>query len=156
MSRQSFGERRRRVGDGKAPVVNPMWPMLAMMFAGVWVAWPWFLLNEALMKSDDLRRQAKLVLLGLLGSTVVAAVVIALVEVELLGVREARYVVLLLVTWKLGISYVLHARQLESFSLWQYFGGAGRSGLYVMLAAAYLAGALFDKLPFGVLWLVLR
>lgn len=156
MSTKSFGDRRRRVGDAKAPVVNPMWPMLALMFAGVWVAWPWFLLNEALMKSDDLRRQAKLVLLGLLGSTVIAAVILAMVKFELLGVREARYVVLLLVTWKLGVSYVLHARQLESFALWQYFGGQGRNGMYVMIAAALLAEPLFAKLPIGVLWLVLR
>lgn len=156
MSRASFGERRRRVGEGKALVVHPNWPLLALMLAGVWIAWPWFLLNEVLMKSDDLRRQAKVVLIGLLGSAAIAAVIVALLEVELLGVREARYVALLLVTWKLGVGYVLQTRQLESFSLWQYFGGHGHNGLYLTLAAAWLAGSLFEKLPFGVLWLVLR
>lgn len=156
MSPQSFGERRRRVGDAKVPVVHPMWPLAALMFAGVWVAWPWFLLNEALMKSDDLHRQAKLVVIGLLGSTAFALVIMALLKVELLGLREARYVMLLLVTWKLGIGYLLHARQVEGFSLWQYFGGQARNGAYVMIAAAMLAKPLFEHVPFGVLWMVLR
>jgi hypothetical protein len=152
----SLGERRKRVGASKLPVVRPMWPLLAMMFAGVWIAWPWFLLNEALMKSDDLRRQAKVVVIGLLVAAGIAATIISMVEVELLSIREARYVAMLLMAWKLGVSYVLESRQRKGFGLWGYFGGEPRNGLYVFIAATYLSGVIFERLPFGVLWLVLR
>lgn len=153
---QSLGERRERVGAAKAPVVRPIFPLLAMMFAGVWLAWPWFLFNEAMMKSDDLRRQAKVVVIGLLGATALASIIMAMIQVELLGVREARYVAVLLTAWKLGVSYVLDTRQNKSFALWEYFGGQPLNGAYVVLAASFLAGVIFEHLPFGVLWLVLR
>src|SRR5689334_10250126 len=124
----SFAERRRRVGAAREPVGSPVWPMLTCMFGGVWLAWPWFLLNEYLMKSDDLQRQAKIVLVGLAGSIVLAFLVVSLLAMEILDVREARYAALLLLTWKLGVSYVLHTRQGKSFQLWTYFGGEGRNG----------------------------
>ena len=25
--------------------VSPLWPMLAVMFGGAWLAWPWFAVN---------------------------------------------------------------------------------------------------------------
>ena len=153
---QTLGDRRRRVGAAKAAVVRPVYPLLALMFAGVWLAWPWFLLNEHLMKSDDLRRQAKVVALGLVGAAGIAAIVLALVEAEVLGVREARYAYVLLVAWKVGISYVLERRQGKSFSLWEYFGGQALNGLPIVLVARYLSGLIFEHLPFGLLWLVLR
>lgn len=152
----SFGERRRRVGAPKQLVVRPTWPLLAFMFGGVWLAWPWFLLNEYLMRSDDLQRQAKLVLLGLLGSILLAYLVIWLLQIQVLDVREARYAALLLLTWKLGISYALHSRQSQSFELWNYFGGEGRNGVWIAIAGSFLAIPLFERIPFGVLWLVLR
>src|SRR5262245_55492127 len=126
MGEHSLGERRKRVGAAQQLVVKPTWPMLAFMFGGVWLAWPWFLLNEYQMRSDDLHRQAKLMLLGLVVSVVLAYVVIGLLHWEILDVREARYAALFLLTWKLGISYALHSRQSQSFELWSYFGGVGR------------------------------
>lgn len=153
---QSFGERRRRVGAAQLPVVNPLWPLLTMMFVGVWLAWPWFLLNEYLIKSDELRRQAKLVAAGFIGAFAVAFAVIALLRMEMMGVREARYVAILLVVWKLGVSYLLHTRQDKSFQLWQYFGGEPRNGAPVAVVGFFLASVLFEQLPFGVIWLVLR
>jgi hypothetical protein len=155
-ARDSFGERRRRVGAAKQPVVKPMWPLLAFMFGGVWLAWPWFLLNEYLMRSDDLQRQAKTVLVGLLGSIVFAFLVITLLEMEILELREARYAYLVMLTWKLGISYTLHSRQSQSFELWSYFGGLGRNGAMVAIGGSIAAPMLFERIPFGLLWLVLR
>ena len=152
----SFGERRRRVGAAKQPVVKAAWPLLAFMFGGVWLAWPWFLFNEYQMRSDDLPRQAKTVLLGLIGSIVFAFGVLALLEMQILDLREARYAYLVLLTWKLGISYALHNRQSQSFELWSYFGGVGRNGAMVAVAGSLAAPALFERIPFGLLWLVLR
>lgn len=152
----SFGERRRRVGAAKQPVVKPVWPLLAFMFGGVWLAWPWFLLNEYLMRSDDLQRQAKTVLVGLIGSIVLAFLVIALLEMQILELREARYGYLVLLTWKLGISYALHSRQSQSFELWSYFGGVGRNGAIVAIGGSIATVPLFEQIPFGLLWLVLR
>ena len=153
---QSFGERRRRVGAAQLPVVHPLWPLFAMMFVGVWLAWPWFLINEHLMKSDDLRRQLRLVALGFIGAFAFAFLVIALLRMQVLEVREARYAALLLVAWKLGVSYLLQGRQTNSFELWRYFGGEPRKGLAVVIAGYFVASPLFARLPFGVLWLVLR
>jgi hypothetical protein len=155
-SPRSFGERRQRVGAAKVPVVNPLWPLFAFMFAGVWIAWPWFLLNEALMKSDDLARQCKVVLVGLLGSLVLSVVLLYLLGIEALDLRQAKYAMIGLLAWKLGIAYTLQARQDKTFSLWQYFGGTPRNGAYVAIFGFLVTAPLFDALPFGVLWLVLR
>jgi hypothetical protein len=155
-AKDSFGERRRRVGAAKQPVVQPAWPLLAFMFAGVWLAWPWFLLNEYLMRSDDLQRQAKVVLLGFVGAFGLAFLVIALYNRQILDLREARYAMLLLLTWKLGISYALHSRQSQSYQLWSYFGGEGRSGVMVVIIGSILAPWLFERIPFDLLKLVLQ
>lgn len=153
---RSLGERRKQVGKRSLPVVNPKWILLSYMFAGVWLAWPWALLNEVLMKSDDVRRQAKIIAVGLLGAFGLAALVMWLVGVEALTVRQAKYALIFLIAWKLGISYLLDARQAKTFELWKYFGGTPRAGLYVVIAGAFVADAIFAKLPFGLLWLVLR
>lgn len=153
---RSLGERRKRVGKHSLPVVNPKWILLSMMFAGVWLAWPWALLNEVLMRSDEVRRQAKIIAVGLLGSFAFAALVLWLVELETLTLRQAKYAAIFLVAWKIGISYLLEFRQSKTFKLWEYFGGTPRGGLYVVIAGSFAADAIFDKLPFGLLWLVLR
>lgn len=152
----SFGERRRRVGAAQRPAVNPIWPTLALMFAGVWLAWPWFLVNEYLIRTDELRHQTKLVVIGLVGAFALAWLVMALVNIEVLGVREARYAFILLLAWKLGITYLLQSRQARGFELWRYFGGEPKNGAYLAIAGYFLTEPLFEQLPLGLLWLVLR
>jgi hypothetical protein len=73
-----------------------------------------------------------------------------------LSVRQAKYALIFMIAWKLGISYLLESRQAKTFKLWEYFGGLPRGGLYVVILGAFAADAIFDKLPFGLLWLVLR
>jgi len=40
-----------RIADEPRPgalsqlAVNPLWPLLAVMLGGTWIAWPWFALN---------------------------------------------------------------------------------------------------------------
>ena len=46
-----------RIGDEPRPgalarvAVDPMWPLLAVMLGGVWLSWPWFVLNGVVVGS---------------------------------------------------------------------------------------------------------
>lgn len=154
---RSFSERRARVGGDRRFVVRALWPLLALMFCGVWLAWPWALFNEWLLDSDEFRSQVKTVVVGLLGATGLAAVVLALHDAEVFGLREARYAYVVLTAWKLGVSYWLTQRQSPSYRLYEYFGGKPINGAYVFIVGIFLAPTVLGLLPNdSLLELVLR
>lgn len=98
-------------------VYPPMWPLLAFMFAGTWLAWPWFLFNSHAMGSPWFRRDAIVVGLGLVGAV---AFVLGMgwgIDVEAFGPDAVPYVLLVLVGWKLAIGYALFTSQEGSFEL---------------------------------------
>ena len=44
--------------------VSPMWPFFAVMFAGAWLAWPWYVLNSFAIGSPNQKREIALVVTG--------------------------------------------------------------------------------------------
>src|SRR5262245_5445757 len=60
-----------QIADEPAPstfakyAVNPLFPMLAMMFAGVWFAWPWFAFNSFAIGSPTRRAELAWLVAGL-------------------------------------------------------------------------------------------
>jgi len=56
--------------------------------------------------------------------------------------------------WKLGISYWLYELQSRSFGLYQYFGGVVRSGLAVVVLAAFAKSGVLGLSSSG-LWKLL-
>lgn len=141
-----------RPGALRQLVVEPMWPMLAAMLAGCWLAWPWFCLNAVAMGSPTARREALLCAMGLCGNVALGATILWAGRVGL--VRDPLVLELLLLSvsgWRLGVTYVVHTLQARTFHVYEHFGGVVRSGRVVLVVGVLLRGlvlGLFD----GLLW----
>jgi len=132
--------------------IDPMWAALALMFGGVWLAWPVFALNAFALGSATRRRDLALLAAGL------ACMVAFLATVEFLAglgwMPEATYPYLriALTALKLTFAFVLQISQSRAAELHRYFGGrlrvawpliplgfAGQMGLFKVLTGYWLA-----------------
>jgi len=128
-------------------VVNPTWPLFAMMLGGAWLAWPWFVFNAWAMSSPRLGRTVAWVAGGVAGAAVMSAAAWALVDRGALPRGAVPYAVIVLVVWKLLISYALTLDQERGFELYRYFGGKVANGVWVVLVGSfYLAQQLSNAI----------
>lgn len=156
--------------DSALPVVRPSVVLAATVFGGVWLGWPWYVFNAFALGVEDKARLTKRIAVGLLGATVLSLLVLAVagpeqVDASALGLlfddpeREfswVPYVALVLVGWKLTISYLLFEDQRASAEIYEYYGGTLRNGIPLVAAGSLLRGwVLFELLPLGWWTLVL-
>ena len=126
--------------------VNPFWPFLALMLAGAWIAWPWFVLNALAMGSATRRREIALCAAGLLGSVALAVVAGVLLGDGVLSAESLPYALIVFMVFKLGIGYAVHLLQARSAELYVYFGGAMRNGVLVVVVGAIARPLLLEQL----------
>ena len=126
-------------------VVNPIWPMFAMMLGGAWLAWPWFLFNDWAMGSPRLARNAGWVAIGVGGSVALTVAALALVGLKVLPESAVPYAQIELLLWKLLVTYVLTLDQERSFELHQHFGGHVANGMWMMLLGAVLLDRTVER-----------
>lgn len=126
--------------------VQPFWPLLATMLGGVWIGWPWFVLNGWLIGSATRRRELALVVGGFVVSAAFIVGLLALSE-SVIPVKALPYVALLGVAWKLGVSYRVQVDQERSFSLYRYFGGSSMSGMLPVAAGLLLRASVIGLFP---------
>ncbi len=134
-------------------VVNPVWPLFAVMFAGAGLSWPWFVFNGLAVGSPTRRREILWAAGGFLGSFALVVTVFSLADSEVLSKLGVQYSLLGLTVWKLAVSYWLFVLQTRSFHLYEHFGGRVRNGVLVVVAGYLAAGQIYKNLP--VLWLLL-
>ena len=138
-------------------IVNPIYPLLAVMLAGVWLGWPWMLFNARALGSPHWRRQAWLLGVGLAGTTALALIIIALLDAEIITTRtHARLALLVVTVWKMGVSYKVHSLQSGTFALYSHYHGDSTAQLGMRLVALgmsmrILVLGLFDS----VLWIII-
>lgn len=143
-----------RILDEPAPsglghlIVHPMWPLLSIMFAGVWLSLPWFVFNAFALGSPTRRKQLGVAIMGPVGMVALSFVLPLLALVLKLPKGAIPYLLLVLTLWKLGVAYWLFALQKQSFALHEYFGGKVRNGMLVV-GAGYLLRPLVLNGPFG-------
>lgn len=142
-----------RIPDEPAPSpishlsVQPLWPLLAVMFGGAWLSWPWFAVNAFAIGSPNRVKEVLLVIGGFVGSAALA-VTLAVATMKSGIDREAmRYAWILLTVWKLGVSYGLYSLQGRTFDLYEYYGGTVRNGLPIV----FLGGFLGRRLVLGAI-----
>jgi len=150
-----------RIQDEPSPsglshvVVNPVWPLLASMLAGAWLALPWFALNSFALGSATRRRE-----------WVLAAVTLPVAFLLLLGMGLLRawevvppgampYLAVGLTVWKLTVAYQLFTLQQRSFALHEYYGGTVRNGMFVLLAGSFFGRTAVGELLGQGLWALL-
>ena len=136
-------------------VVRPSMPLLAIMFAGAWLAWPWFAFNAIAMGSPTRRKEIALCAAAFAGTAVLGASVIALLDARLLPAgAPLRLAVLGVVTFKLAISYHISAVQSRTFHVYEYYGGPVRNAGRI-LGAAFLVRGFVIGLVDHPLWIII-
>lgn len=144
---------RYRIVDEPAPaaleqlIVNPAWPLVASMFAGGWLAYPWFILNAFALGGKRRFADLGIALAGLLVSAASLLLIAWLASRLLLDERSLPYARLVPVGVRLVAFYLLFMRQEQTFGLYTYFGGKPRNALLVVVAASFLRSKLLASAP---------
>jgi hypothetical protein len=142
-----------RIIDEPAPkaleriIVNPMWPLFAAMFAGSWLAFPWFVLNAFALGGRRRFADLGIALGGWLVSGLILVAIAVLASNMTLSERSLPYAWLAPVGVRLVVVYLLYLRQLPTFELYTHFGGETRNGLLVVIAGGLLRGRVLETLP---------
>jgi hypothetical protein len=119
-------------------VVDPIWPMFSVMFAGPWLAWPWFVFNAWALGAAQRRRSLWLAGAALLGSYALFFAIIYGQDGGLLPSHLTPYGWIALTAAQLGAGYALYLEQAQSYELFQHFGGGRHSGAFLLLLGALL------------------
>ena len=117
--------------------VDPYWPLLATMLGGSWIGLPWYAFNAHAIGSATKRSELTWAIASPLVSVAVAFV--AFTAVELLGLpsRSYAYVFAGLIAIKLYFAYRIHFHQAKSHAIHEHYQGSSKSGLAVVLGAAF-------------------
>ena len=138
--------------------VQPFWPLIAVMFGGTWLSWPWFVFNGFAIGSPTRRREAVFAACGFVGSILLILGLDTLSRREILPAESGPYLFLVILVWKLGVSYWLYALQSRTFGLYEFYGGTVRNGLIVIVAAYFVRPLvlrpLFEAYPLLAMALV--
>jgi len=134
--------------------VQPFWPLLAIMFGGSWLAWPWFAVNAFATGSPTRGRELALVIGGFAGSAAISVALLAAVQRGALGESAVPYAVIVLTVWKLVVSYVLYGLQSRSFHLFEHFGGTVRSGFALAMVGGFMLRQPVLKAFANQLWVL--
>lgn len=137
-------------------VVRPSAPLLAMMVGGAWIAWPWFAFNAIAMGSPTKKREIGLCAAAFAITGVLAAILIALVDHEVIPAQgmPVRFALLAIVTFKLGISYYIATVQDRTFGIYEYYGGPIRAARPVLSAAYLLRGVVIELIDHPLWWII--
>lgn len=156
---------------GPLPAVRPFVVLAACVFGGVWLGWPWFVLNAFALGVEDKATLAKRIVLGLAGASAIAIAILAVAEPDtltpsllslVLDDPEPRefswvpYMLIALVGWKTAFAYLLFQDQRLQAEVYGYYGGTLRNGIPIVAAGSFLRSwILLELLPVGWWTLVL-
>jgi hypothetical protein len=132
---------------------NPFWPFFAAMFAGAWLAWPWFVVNSFALGSSRRSGDLGLVALGIAINVVLVLVLGQLRVSGVLGEASFAYALLVPQAARLIVLYLLYMRQERTFQLFEHFGGVGKNGLLLVIAGGFLRNKVLASAP--GLWVLL-
>ncbi len=132
--------------------VNPVWPLLGVMFGGAGLSWTWFVFNGIAIGSPTRRQELGWAIGGFVGSFLLILGIGQLGADERLGALGVRYAMVGLTVWKLAISYWLCMLQNRSFHLYEHFGGQVRNGALVVVVGYFLINRILPQLP--PLWIM--
>lgn len=150
-----------RIADEPRPgarahlAVNPIWPFFGFMFGGTWLSWPWFILNGFIIGSPTRKKEIGLTVVGLVGAVALFLLFGVLLQAEVLTPEAGPYALLVMMLWKIGITYGLYSLQAKTFDIYEYYGGRVQNGFFVLFVAYFLWMNIGPKLqsasPFSAL-----
>lgn len=128
-------------------VVQPMYPLLALMVAGGWLGWPWLVFNGLAMKSPTRVVEVVLGVVGVLGSIALFWLLALLVGNDVVPIAAAPYGWLFIRVFQLGLAYAIQLRQERTFEIYRYYGGAVQTALPALIAGIVLRFKLGNMVP---------
>lgn len=138
-----------RAGGLAHLVVNPIWPLFAIMFGGAWLSWPWYVFNGVAVGSPTIRQEIALAVGGFLGSALLVLLIFVLRSENILTTGMNPYAFLVLLVWKLAVTYALFSVQGRTFGIYEYYGGTVKNGFIVLLLGLFVGrralGVLFES-----------
>ncbi len=135
--------------------VQPLWPLLAIMFGGSWLSWPWSVFNGWVIGSPTLKKEAAWAAGGFAGR---AGLTLALLWADthgLISPAAVPFAIIPLTLWTLAVSYAINALQGRTFQLYEHYGGPVSNGLLVILAGFAVRQAVAQSAAAGLLFLFL-
>jgi hypothetical protein len=142
-----------QIADEPAPstlaryAVNPLYPMLAAMLAGVWLAWPWFAFNSFAIGSPTRRAELAWLVAGLIMPPAVGAALLFARDAGLLPAATGPYGGLLVIVTKLIVVYAVFLLQSRTIEIYEYYGGKLANGIWPLIAGFYIGDRLITDLP---------
>ncbi len=132
--------------------VNPVWPLLGIMFVGSWLVFPWFAFNAFALGAPK-RKLLAIAAIGVFPAllAIIWALGTALYS-EWIGESTLRYLILSLVAIKLGAAYWLYYRQAPAFEIFSYYQEVPNTGIWVLAAAYFLEARLIGPAIDGSIW----
>ena len=127
--------------------VQPLWPLLAIMFGGAWISWPWFALNAFAVGSPTKIKEVLWAVGGFFGTAILTIGIALMNGAEIVGEVGVQYLIVGITVWKLLVTYRLYLLQARTFSLYEYFGGTVRNGLLVVFLATFLRPQVLANSP---------
>ncbi len=133
--------------------VNPLFPLLGLMLGGTYLGFAWFALNAFALGSSRAGRELGYAIAGAAGTTVLLFCLGILHSSELISLTTLRYVMQLVIIWKLGFGYLIHQSQQVAQELIELYGGELSSGITGVIALALLHGWIQGWVMESMPWL---
>ncbi|MDJ0835560.1 MAG: hypothetical protein QNK37_03530 [Acidobacteriota bacterium] len=127
--------------------VRPIWPLFAIMFAGGWLAFSWFVFNAFAIGDPNRMKTLVLAIFSFVGSALLAFTTLFLGSQLDWGPYHYRYAFLILLVWKLGMAYYIMLIQSRTFDLYEHFGGTTVNGLFMVIIGYFVSKGLYAQLP---------
>ncbi len=126
--------------------VSPIWPFFALIFGGAGVSWPWYAFNGYVVGSPTRARELRIALAGFAGTVILVVAMSWFITYVGLPTSSAPYFRLVILLWKIGVTYWLFTLQSRSFEIYEYYGGKVSNGMIVVLAVFFIWGRLESRL----------
>jgi hypothetical protein len=119
-------------------VIDPFWALLAVMMGGAAFGALLFALNAYFLRGPTWRREVELSLTMLLGAAILGFILVQAEASGALAAGAVKYAFLIVVAWKLAVTYWIYYLQQTGFALFEYFGGKAQNGLALVFVGAIL------------------
>jgi hypothetical protein len=133
-------------------VIDPFWALLSVMLGGAALGAALFALNAYFLRGPTWRREVGLCIVMLVGAAILGFGLLQAEATGMLPPKSAKYAILLVVAWKLAVTYWIYYLQQTGFALFEYFGGKAQNGLAIVFIGSFLLRRVIVEAVDHPLW----
>jgi hypothetical protein len=147
-----------RPGALERVIVNPLWPLLALMLVGPWLGLPWLVFNSVALGSPSLRGDIAAAMAAIFGTLLFGWILMQPGVAQSIPRESIKYWLLIVVSLHLGFGYLIYLRQQSAYSIFEYYGGKPAMGYLAVVVAMFFLDPRVAKFlgDLGLPWMLLR